>query len=380
MPYIEGEGPTCGVPRFMSELAAAGLADSSSEPRDGCRGPTRSAAPDYNHPSLNEDGNFEEPIVRLRRRIEELSALPDDAGHRREVEKLREKLERVSREIYAGLTPWQKTLVARHPGRPYTLDYVEALMTDFVELHGDRKFADDPAIVAGFARFRGVPVAVVGHQKGRDTKEKIRRNFGMPRPEGFRKALRVMELAEKFGRPILTFIDTAGAYPGIDAEERGQAEAIAVNLREMARFRVPIIATVTGEGGSGGALALGVGDRVLHAGARDLLRHLAGGLRGDPLEGRGPQEGRGRGAEADRAGPEGVPRGRRDRPGAPGWRARGPGRRRRRGRRSRRAKPPRDRGSDAGGEARAALPPVPRARAVRGELRPDLICPAPRGH
>jgi acetyl-CoA carboxylase carboxyl transferase subunit alpha len=212
---------------------------------------------------LNEDGNFEEPIVRLRRRIEELSALPDDASHRREIEKLREKLDRVSREIYGGLTPWQKTLVARHPGRPYPLDYVEALMTDFVELHGDRKFADDAAIVAGFAVFRGAPVAVVGHQKGRDTKEKIRRNFGMPRPEGFRKALRVMELAEKFGRPILSFIDTAGAYPGIDAEERGQAEAIAVNLREMARFHVPIIATVTGEGGSGGALALGIGDRIL---------------------------------------------------------------------------------------------------------------------
>jgi acetyl-CoA carboxylase carboxyl transferase subunit alpha len=211
----------------------------------------------------NDDAGFEEPIQRLRRRIEELSALPDDAAHRREIEKLREKLDRVSREIYAGLTPWQKTLVARHPGRPYPLDYVEALMTDFVELHGDRKFSDDAAVVAGMARFRGRPVAVVGHQKGRDTKEKIRRNFGMPRPEGFRKALRVMELAEKFGRPILSFIDTAGAYPGIDAEERGQAEAIAVNLREMARFRVPIIVTVTGEGGSGGALALGIGDRVL---------------------------------------------------------------------------------------------------------------------
>jgi len=210
-----------------------------------------------------DDGNFEEPILRLRRRIEELSALPDDAAHRREIEKLREKLDRVSREIYANLTPWQKTLVARHPGRPYPLDYVEALTTDFVELHGDRKFADDPAIIAGFAGFRGRAVAVVGHQKGRDTKEKIRRNFGMPRPEGFRKALRVMELAEKFGRPILSFIDTAGAYPGIDAEERGQAEAIAVNLREMARFHVPIVVTVTGEGGSGGALALGIGDRVL---------------------------------------------------------------------------------------------------------------------
>jgi acetyl-CoA carboxylase carboxyl transferase subunit alpha len=210
-----------------------------------------------------DNGNFEEPILRLRRRLEELAALPDDAAHRREVEKVREKLDRVSREIYGNLTPWQKTLVARHPSRPYPLDYIQALMTDFVELHGDRKFADDPAIVAGLADFRGKPVAVVGHQKGRDTKEKIRRNFGMPRPDGFRKALRVMELAEKFGRPILSFIDTAGAYPGIDAEERGQAEAIAVNLRAMARFHVPIIVTVTGEGGSGGALALGIGDRIL---------------------------------------------------------------------------------------------------------------------
>jgi len=210
-----------------------------------------------------EDGGFEEPIQKLRRRIEEISALPDDAAHRREIEKLKEKLERVSREIYGNLTPWQKTLVARHPARPYTLDYVQMLTTDFTELHGDRKFADDPAIVAGLASFRGLPVVVVGHQKGRDTKEKIRRNFGMPRPEGFRKALRVMDLAERFGRPILTFVDTAGAYPGIDAEERGQAEAIATNLKEMARFHVPVIVTVTGEGGSGGALALGVGDRIL---------------------------------------------------------------------------------------------------------------------
>ena len=212
---------------------------------------------------MDEDGNFEEPILKLKRRIEELSGLPDDAAHRRELEKLREKLDKVSREIYASLTPWQKTLVARHPARPYTLDYIEKLMTDFVELHGDRRFADDPAIVAGMADFRGRPVAVVGHQKGRDTKEKIRRNFGMPRPEGYRKALRVMQLAEKFVRPILTFVDTTGAYPGIDAEERGQAEAIAVNLREMAAFRVPVIVTITGEGGSGGALALGIGDRVL---------------------------------------------------------------------------------------------------------------------
>ncbi len=212
---------------------------------------------------MDEDGNFEEPILKLRRRIEELSALPDDAAHRRDLDKLHEKLERVTREIYAGLTPWQKTLVARHPARPYTLDYVGGLTTDFVELHGDRKFADDAAIISGFALFRGRPVAVVGHQKGRDTKEKIRRNFGMPRPEGFRKALRVMELAEKFGRPVLSFVDTAGAYPGIDAEERGEAQAIAENLKAMAAFQVPIVVPVTGEGGSGGALGLAIGDRVL---------------------------------------------------------------------------------------------------------------------
>jgi acetyl-CoA carboxylase carboxyl transferase subunit alpha len=212
---------------------------------------------------MTDDSAFEEPILKLRQKIEELSGLPDDAAHRREVEKLQEKLERLTREIYAALTPWQKTLVARHPARPYTLDYIQALTTDFVELHGDRKFADDAAIVAGLATFRGRPVAVVGHQKGRDTKEKVRRNFGMPRPEGFRKALRVMELAERFGRPILSFVDTAGAYPGIDAEERGQAEAIAVNLKRMSALDVPIVVTVTGEGGSGGALALGIGDRIL---------------------------------------------------------------------------------------------------------------------
>lgn len=211
----------------------------------------------------SEEAAFEEPILKLRQRIEELSAFPDDATHRREVERLREKLERVTREIYASLTPWQKALVARHPARPYALDYIQALTADFVELHGDRRFAEDAAVVAGFAMFRGQPVAVVGHQKGRDTKENIRRNFGMPRPEGFRKALRVMELAEKFRRPILSFVDTAGAYPGIDAEERGQAEAIAVNLKAMAAFHVPIVVTITGEGGSGGALALGIGDRVL---------------------------------------------------------------------------------------------------------------------
>ncbi len=209
-----------------------------------------------------DDANFEEPILRLRRRIEELSALPDDAAHRREIEKLREKLDRVSREIYAGLTPWQKTLVARHPARPYPLDYVETLMEDFVELHGDRSFADDASIVAGLARYHGRSVAVLGHQKGRGAKENVKRNFGMPNPEGYRKARRIYELASRFGLPILTFIDTPGAYPGLGAEERGQSEAIGSCLAAMSRAPVPVIATIIGEGGSGGALALGVANRV----------------------------------------------------------------------------------------------------------------------
>ncbi len=211
----------------------------------------------------NEEALFEEPIVKIRRRLEELQALPDDGTYRKEIQKLQERLLRTTEEIYSRLTPWQKTLVARHPQRPYTLDYIQALMSDFTELHGDRRFGDDEAIVAGFATFGDRAVAVIGHQKGRDTREKIRRNFGMPRPDGYRKALRVMKLAEKFRRPVLTFIDTSGAYPGIDAEERGQAEAIATNLLEMARLQTPILVTVTGEGGSGGALALGLGDRVM---------------------------------------------------------------------------------------------------------------------
>jgi uncharacterized repeat protein (TIGR01451 family) len=191
-----------------------------------------------------EEDNFEQPIVEIERRIEELSGF-EDAGKRREIERLRGRLDQLRREIYAKLTPWQKTLVARHPRRPYTLDLVGLLFEDFVEVRGDRTFGDDPAIVAGFGLFHGRPVAMIGHQKGRDTKEKIYRNFGMPRPEGYRKALRVMKMAEKFHRPILCFVDTPGAYPGLDAEERGQGEAIARNLREMVTIRVPIVVTVT---------------------------------------------------------------------------------------------------------------------------------------
>ncbi len=184
-------------------------------------------------------------------------------GAEEEVARLHREFQRTVKEVFEGLTPWQQCLLARHPERPYTLDFIHGMTTDFCELHGDRAFADDPAVVAGFALFDGQPVAVLGHQKGRDTTEKVRRNFGMPRPEGYRKALRVMEMAARFGRPIITFVDTPGAYPGIDAEERGQAEAIARNLREMARLPVPIVVVVTGEGGSGGALALSVGDRLL---------------------------------------------------------------------------------------------------------------------
>jgi acetyl-CoA carboxylase carboxyl transferase subunit alpha len=212
---------------------------------------------------MSAEAQFEEPLVELRRRIEELEGYPEGSGRERELAGLRSELERRTREVYAGLSRWQKTLVARHADRPYTLDYVAALTEDWVELHGDRAFSDDPAIVAGFARFRGRPVAILGHQKGRGTRERIARNFGQPRPDGYRKALRIMRLAERLGRPVLTFVDTPGAYPGLDAEERGQAEAIARNLIEMAELRVPIVVTVTGEGGSGGALALGVGDRIL---------------------------------------------------------------------------------------------------------------------
>jgi acetyl-CoA carboxylase carboxyl transferase subunit alpha len=206
--------------------------------------------------------DFEAPLLGLQKRIEELAAFPGDAAKEQEARRLRQELAERRRTVYAALTPWQKTQVARHPNRPYTLDYVAALFTEFTELHGDRRFGDDPALVAGFAYYKDRPVAVVGHQKGRDTKQKIYRNFGMPKPEGYRKAMRVMQLAAKFGRPVFAFVDTPGAYPGLDAEERGQAEAIAFNLREMARLATPIIVNVTGEGGSGGALAVAVGDRV----------------------------------------------------------------------------------------------------------------------
>jgi acetyl-CoA carboxylase carboxyl transferase subunit alpha len=201
-------------------------------------------------------------IERLEKDVEDLKRLAGNDHAEAELERVRQEVAELRREFYAHLGPWQRAQLARHQQRPYLLDFVQYLFTDFIELHGDRGFADDKAIITGLAKFHGRPVAVVGHQKGRDTKQRVMRNFGQPKPEGYRKALRVMQLAAKFARPVLTFIDTPGAYPGIDAEERGQGEAIARNLREMARLPVPVIVTVTGEGGSGGALAIAVGDRV----------------------------------------------------------------------------------------------------------------------
>ena len=208
--------------------------------------------------------DFEQPIAELTGKIDELRFVQDESAVdiSDEIHRLQKKSDDLTKSIFSKLTPAQISQVSRHPQRPYTLDYIEALFTDFEELHGDRHFADDHAIVGGLARFNGQSVVVVGHQKGRDTKEKIRRNFGMPRPEGYRKALRLMKTAEKFGLPVITFIDTPGAYPGIGAEERGQSEAIGKNLYELTRLRVPVLCTVIGEGGSGGALAVSVGDYV----------------------------------------------------------------------------------------------------------------------
>ena len=206
---------------------------------------------------------FEEPINVLLKEIEALSLMPRTPARHQEIDALRARVTQVRQEIFSSLTPWQRVLVARHPKRPYTLDYVTLLCTDFTEIHGDRRFGDDHAIVAGFARFDGEPILVVGHQKGRDTQQKVYRNFGYARPEGYRKALRAMKLAQKFDRPIIAFIDTPAAYPGIESEERGVAEAIALNLREMAMLTVPVVVALIGEGGSGGALGLAVGDRIL---------------------------------------------------------------------------------------------------------------------
>jgi acetyl-CoA carboxylase carboxyl transferase subunit alpha len=208
--------------------------------------------------------DFEAPLAILRKEVEALTMMPQSGQRDHDIEQLQRRIESMRREIYANLTPWQRVQLARHPGRPYMLDYVARLFTDFAEIHGDRRFADDHAIVAGLARYHGEPVLVVGHQKGgADTKQKIYRNFGYARPEGYRKALRAMKLAEKFGRPVIVIVDTPAAYPGIESEERGVAEAIAFNLREMAVLNTPIIVSICGEGGSGGALGLAIGDRIL---------------------------------------------------------------------------------------------------------------------
>jgi len=208
---------------------------------------------------------FEKPIIELENKIEELRscAASEHLDFSDEIRVLDEKCELLRQQIYGNLTPWQRVMIARHPQRPYALDYIKALCTDFIELHGDRTFSEDAAMVGGLAFFQGKPVVVIGQQKGRSVQESMRRNFGMPHPEGYRKALRLMKLAEKFNRPVLCFIDTPGAYPGIGAEERGQARAIALNLLEMAALKTPVICTVIGEGGSGGALAIGMGDRLL---------------------------------------------------------------------------------------------------------------------
>ena len=208
---------------------------------------------------------FEQAIAELDAKIEELRFVQDDSAVdiSEEIERLVKKSQQLTKDIYAKLTPWQVSQIARHPQRPYTMDYVREIFTDFHELHGDRTFADDQSIVGGLARFNGQACMVIGHQKGRDTKERAMRNFGMPKPEGYRKAMRLMKVAEKFGLPIFTFVDTPGAFPGIDAEERGQSEAIGHNLYVMAELKVPLIATIIGEGGSGGALAIAVGDQVL---------------------------------------------------------------------------------------------------------------------
>jgi acetyl-CoA carboxylase carboxyl transferase subunit alpha len=212
---------------------------------------------------MPEHLEFEEPVGVQLKEIESLSMLPQTPERQRSIESLQRRAEEIRQEIFRSLTPWQRVLVARHSSRPNTLDYIERLFPAFDELHGDRRFADDHAIVTGLADYKGIPIAVVGHQKGRDTKQKIFRNFGYARPEGYRKALRVMQLAQKFARPVVVFVDTPAAYPGIESEERGVAEAIALNLREMVMIDVPIVVIVCGEGGSGGALGIAIGDRVL---------------------------------------------------------------------------------------------------------------------
>jgi len=220
----------------------------------------------------SEESQFEEPILRLRQRLEELEALPDDGSHRKEIQKIRERLERTTLEIYANLTPWQKTLVARHPQRPHFSDFIDAMITEFTPLAGDRKYGEDEALIGGFGRFRGESICVIGHEKGSDTDSRLTHNFGMARPEGYRKAARLMTMADHFEIPVLTLVDTAGAYPGIGAEERGQAEAIARSTEACLKIGVPNVAVIIGEGGSGGAIAIATANRVL------MLEHAIYGV------------------------------------------------------------------------------------------------------
>src|SRR5881628_1211120 len=269
-PRSAGSAPrTRGASRCSStffsrrrRLWSAATASTSTRAGSSARRSSRSWAPARSRWSMPDALDFEAPLLELENRIATLQAEEDSPRVRDEVAKLEERLLRQRQKTYASLTAWQRTQLARHPRRPHTRDFIKLLFDDFVELHGDRLYRD-PAIVGGLARFEGLGVVVIGHQKGRDTREKIARNFGMPHPEGYRKALRLMHLAQKFAKPFVTFIDTPGAYPGLGAEERGQAEAIARNLREMASLRTPILSIVTGEGGSGGALAIGMGNRVL---------------------------------------------------------------------------------------------------------------------
>jgi len=223
----------------------------------------RCAAANGNGNGNGMDSRAEQELGRIEEQIAKLQAAAEDDATRQEIQQLHDRIDALRNHVSVHSIAWEKTELARHPQRPYTLDYIERVFTDWSEIHGDRGFADDPAIICGMARFHGEDVMIIGHQKARDTKQKVYRNFGMPNPEGYRKALRTMKIAEKFQRPVFTFVDTPGAYPGLGAEERGQAEAIARNLREMVRLQVPIITTITGEGGSGGALAIAVADRVL---------------------------------------------------------------------------------------------------------------------
>jgi len=252
----ETQAPTSAVANASLVVSSADLLLSMVE--------TRWVSRNGDNHKMDSGEKAQQELEKIEQQLSKLQSVPgQDDGTRREIQQLHQRIENLRKQISSQLQAWEKTELARHPQRPYTLDYIERIFSDWSEIHGDRAFADDPAIICGMARFHGEEVLIVGHQKARDTKQKVYRNFGMPNPEGYRKALRAMKIAEKFSRPVFTFVDTPGAYPGLGAEERGQAEAIARNLREMVRLEIPIITAITGEGGSGGALAIAVADRVL---------------------------------------------------------------------------------------------------------------------